>query len=95
MALAADDASLPEVRQIAERRFGAPGFGLHEGGLIGTPQAIAERLNQLQAFGFQQVVLFTHDRASDHTLASPWSNSKSTMRHARPRAIFGILRYGE
>jgi alkanesulfonate monooxygenase SsuD/methylene tetrahydromethanopterin reductase-like flavin-dependent oxidoreductase (luciferase family) len=68
MALAPDDASLPAVRQVAERRFGAPGFGLHEGGLIGTPQAIVERLNQLQALGFQQVVLFTHDRASDQTL---------------------------
>ncbi|MBV8347433.1 MAG: LLM class flavin-dependent oxidoreductase, partial [Mycolicibacterium sp.] len=31
MALAPDDASLPRVRQIAERRFGGPGFGLQEG----------------------------------------------------------------
>ena len=68
MALAPDDASLPKVRQIAERRFGGPRFGLHDGGLIGTPQAIIERLNELQALGFQQVVLFTHDRASDETL---------------------------
>ena len=68
MALAPDDASLPKVRQIAERRFGAPGFGLHEGGLIGTPGAIVERLTELQALGFQHVVLFTHDRASDQTL---------------------------
>jgi alkanesulfonate monooxygenase SsuD/methylene tetrahydromethanopterin reductase-like flavin-dependent oxidoreductase (luciferase family) len=68
MALAPDDASLPKVREIAERRFGAPGFGLHEGNLIGTPQAIVARLNELRALGFQQVVLFTHDRASDETL---------------------------
>ena len=68
MALAPDDAALPKVQQIAERRFGGPGFGLHEGGLIGTPQVIAERLNELQLLGFQQVVLFTHDRASDETL---------------------------
>ncbi len=68
MALAPDDASLPKVRQIAERRFGGPGFGLHEGGLIGTPEAIVDRLKELQALGFQQVVLFTHDRGSDETL---------------------------
>jgi alkanesulfonate monooxygenase SsuD/methylene tetrahydromethanopterin reductase-like flavin-dependent oxidoreductase (luciferase family) len=68
MAIAADDSSLPQVRQLAERRFGGPGFGLKEGGLIGTPDLIVERLNQLQLLGFQQVVLFTHDRASDQTL---------------------------
>ncbi|HZU46097.1 MAG TPA: LLM class flavin-dependent oxidoreductase [Mycobacterium sp.] len=68
MALAPEEETLPKIRQIAEKRFGAPGFGLHEGGLIGTPQAIVERLNQLQELGFQQVVLFTHDRASDETL---------------------------
>ena len=68
MALAPDEAALPSVRQTAERRFGAPGFGLHDGGLIGTPPAIVERLNQLRELGFTQVVLFTHDRASDQTL---------------------------
>lgn len=68
MALAPDDASLSKVREVAERRFGGPGFGLHEGGLIGTPPVIVARLKELQALGFQQFVLFTHDRASDETL---------------------------
>lgn len=68
MALAPNDASLPQVRQLAERRFGAPGFGLHEGGLIGTPELIIDRLNAFHLMGFRQVVLFTHDRVSDHTL---------------------------
>lgn len=68
MALAPDDATLPNVRQVAERRFGGPGFGLHDGGLVGTPPMIVERLNELRSLGFQQVVLFTHDRASDDTL---------------------------
>ena len=36
MALAPDDGSLPTVRALAEKRFGIPAFGLHEGGLIGT-----------------------------------------------------------
>jgi alkanesulfonate monooxygenase SsuD/methylene tetrahydromethanopterin reductase-like flavin-dependent oxidoreductase (luciferase family) len=68
MALAPDEASLPQVRATAERRFGIPGFGLNEGGLVGTPQVIVDRLRELQALGFQQIVLFTHDRASDQTL---------------------------
>ena len=68
MALAADDASLPAVRQLAEKRFGIPAFGLEEGGLIGTPPAIVDRLHELQELGFGQIVLFTHDRGSDETL---------------------------
>lgn len=68
MALAPDDAALPTVREVAERRFGGPGFGLHDSGLIGTPGIVIEKLHVLQDLGFQRVVLFTHDRASDETL---------------------------
>jgi len=68
MALAPDHASLPRVKEIAEKRFGGPGFGLHDGGLIGTPDVIIDRLKELGELGFQQIVLFTHDRASDDTL---------------------------
>jgi alkanesulfonate monooxygenase SsuD/methylene tetrahydromethanopterin reductase-like flavin-dependent oxidoreductase (luciferase family) len=68
MALAADEDALPGVRQLAEKRFGLPAFGLHEGGLIGTPQAIVDRLRELTDLGFGQIVLFTHDRGSDETL---------------------------
>ncbi len=68
MALAPDDDALPKVREFAEKRFGIPAFGLHEGGLIGTPPAIVDRLHELQELGFGQIVLFTHDRGSDETL---------------------------
>ncbi|CAN5694805.1 hypothetical protein BH10ACT9_BH10ACT9_00570 [soil metagenome] len=68
MALSPDTAALPAVRELAEKRFGGPGFGLQEGGLIGTPAMVVDRLDQLRALGFRQVVLFTHDRASDDTL---------------------------
>ena len=68
MALAPDDAALPAVRDLAEKRFGMPGFGLTEGGLIGTPPAIVDRLHELQDLGFGQIVLFTHDRGTDETL---------------------------
>lgn len=68
MALAPDDASLPKVRELAEKRFGGTGFGLHEGGLIGTPRVVVDRLRELRDLGFRQIVLFMHDRASDETL---------------------------
>jgi alkanesulfonate monooxygenase SsuD/methylene tetrahydromethanopterin reductase-like flavin-dependent oxidoreductase (luciferase family) len=68
MGLAPDDASLPKVRDVTERRFGIPAFGLHEGGLVGTPPAIVDRIRELRALGFGQIVVFTHDRASNETL---------------------------
>ncbi|WP_199254811.1 LLM class flavin-dependent oxidoreductase [Mycolicibacterium mengxianglii] len=68
MALAPDEATLPKVRALAEKRFGGPGFGLQEGGLVGTAAMVVERLQELRALGFGQVVLFTHDRAADETL---------------------------
>lgn len=67
-AIAPDDAALPAVRELAEKRFGAEGFGLHDTELIGTPATIADRLGDLVGLGFGQIVLFTHDRASDTTL---------------------------
>lgn len=67
-ALAPDDAALTAVRDIAEKRFGGPGFGLREAGLIGTPACVADRLRELIEMGFGQIVLFTHDRCSDQTL---------------------------
>jgi F420-dependent oxidoreductase-like protein len=68
MALAPDDDALPKIRGLAEKRFGVPAFGLNEGGLIGTPSAIVDRLHELHELGFGQIVLFTHDRGSDETL---------------------------
>ncbi len=68
LALAPDDASLPAVRAFAEKRFGGPGFGLHDARLIGTPPAVVDRLGELVGLGFGQIVLFTHDRCSDETL---------------------------
>ena len=68
MALAPDASSLPAVRGLAEKRFGGPGFGLHDTGLIGTADQIVDRLGKLAVMGFRQIVLFTHDRCSDQTL---------------------------
>ena len=68
MALAPDEESLESVRSLADKRFGGEGFGLRDTNLIGTPGFMVDRLSALVEIGFGQIVLFTHDRASDQTL---------------------------
>jgi alkanesulfonate monooxygenase SsuD/methylene tetrahydromethanopterin reductase-like flavin-dependent oxidoreductase (luciferase family) len=68
MAVAATDDEVPEVAALAERRFGGPGFGLHEAGLIGTPETIVARLRESVAKGVTLFVFFLHDRGSRRTL---------------------------
>lgn len=68
LALAPDEQSLGEVRRVAQRRFGAPGFGLEEGGFVGTPTTVIDRVGELTDLGFSHFVFFTHDRAADATL---------------------------
>ncbi|HWA64875.1 MAG TPA: LLM class flavin-dependent oxidoreductase [Mycobacteriales bacterium] len=54
--------------EVGRRRFGGPGFGLDDGGFIGTPDAIVDRVGQLVDRGFSSFVFMTHDRASTDTL---------------------------
>jgi alkanesulfonate monooxygenase SsuD/methylene tetrahydromethanopterin reductase-like flavin-dependent oxidoreductase (luciferase family) len=65
----ARDAALPEAEAVARRRFAAPGFGLDEGGFIGTPARIIERIGGLTDTGFTSFIFMTHDRVSPETLA--------------------------
>ncbi len=65
---APDDAAFAEAIAKAERRFPGPGWGLHEGGYLGTPNAIVDRIGEHAEAGFTSFVFFTHDRASDATL---------------------------
>lgn len=68
LVIAPDDASLSDALAKAERRFGSPGFGLHEGGYIGTPPAIVDRIGERIALGITSFVFFCFDRASETTL---------------------------
>ena len=52
----------------AERRFGGPGFGLHDGGYIGTPARVADRILEHRELGFTEFIFFLHDRAAPETL---------------------------
>jgi alkanesulfonate monooxygenase SsuD/methylene tetrahydromethanopterin reductase-like flavin-dependent oxidoreductase (luciferase family) len=68
LVLAPDDRSVAEAQSIAERRFGGPTWGLHEGGYIGTPTQVVDRIGQVADEGVSFFVFFTHDRADPRTL---------------------------
>lgn len=68
MVLGADDAALAEQVGKAERRFPGPGWGLHEGGYLGTPAAIVDRIGADVERGVTSFVFFTSDRAAEPTL---------------------------
>lgn len=69
MAIAPDEKSLPAVRAAAERRYGAAEFGLQDGGLVGTPDMVVERLQAYVDEGWTEFAFFLHDRAAPETLA--------------------------
>lgn len=68
LVLAPDDPSLAEARASAERRYGAPGWGLDAGGYVGTPPMVAERIAAAAERGITSFVFFTHDRGDPRTL---------------------------
>jgi alkanesulfonate monooxygenase SsuD/methylene tetrahydromethanopterin reductase-like flavin-dependent oxidoreductase (luciferase family) len=68
MAVAADEASLPAVRALAERRYPGSAFALHDGGLVGTAEQVTERLRAYIGEGWTEFALFLHDRGSVDTL---------------------------
>jgi alkanesulfonate monooxygenase SsuD/methylene tetrahydromethanopterin reductase-like flavin-dependent oxidoreductase (luciferase family) len=66
MTESADD--VDAALDMAERRYKGPGFGVREGGFIGTPPMIVARINELRAKGFDNFVFFFADRATDKSL---------------------------
>ena len=89
MALAPDNASLAEGSTSLPKSVSVyRRSDCYEGGLIGTPPAIVDRLHEPRELGFAQIVLFTHDRGSDETLelfasdvmARLWDSAPSSIR---------------
>ncbi len=68
LVLAPDDSSLREELQRAERRYRGPGWGLAEGGYVGTPNAVVDRIAAAREKGISLFIFFTHDRAAPRTL---------------------------
>lgn len=68
LALAKSPAELPQVQELARKRFGADAWNLEKGGLIGTPEQVVEKLKAKIDMGFTQFALFFHDRGEPETL---------------------------
>jgi F420-dependent oxidoreductase-like protein len=68
MVVAADDAALAEARAKGARRFPGEGWGLHEGGYVGTPNQIVDRIGEHVALGLSEFIFFLHDRGAAPTL---------------------------
>jgi alkanesulfonate monooxygenase SsuD/methylene tetrahydromethanopterin reductase-like flavin-dependent oxidoreductase (luciferase family) len=68
LVLAPDDASLVGARSLAERRHRGPAWGLEEGGFIGTPSSVVDRIGEQVDKGVSMFVFFTHDRGEPDTL---------------------------
>jgi alkanesulfonate monooxygenase SsuD/methylene tetrahydromethanopterin reductase-like flavin-dependent oxidoreductase (luciferase family) len=68
LVLAEDAAALDDAMRLADRRFGGPGWGVAEGGYVGTPDVVIERIREQVERGITFFVFFTHDRAAPETL---------------------------
>jgi alkanesulfonate monooxygenase SsuD/methylene tetrahydromethanopterin reductase-like flavin-dependent oxidoreductase (luciferase family) len=68
MVLVDHERELDDAMRLAERRFGGPGWGLHEGGYLGTPEMVVDRIRAAVERGITFFVFFTHDRADPATL---------------------------
>jgi alkanesulfonate monooxygenase SsuD/methylene tetrahydromethanopterin reductase-like flavin-dependent oxidoreductase (luciferase family) len=68
LVVAPDEASLAAARGLAERRYRGPAWGLEDGGFIGTPQAVVDRIGEQIDKGITLFVFFIHDRGEPDTL---------------------------
>ncbi len=68
LVLAADDAAADEARAVAERRYPGAGWGVDDGGFVGTPAAVVDRIGWYADQGFTLFVFFPFDRGGEATL---------------------------
>jgi alkanesulfonate monooxygenase SsuD/methylene tetrahydromethanopterin reductase-like flavin-dependent oxidoreductase (luciferase family) len=68
LVVAPDDAAVDTAREQTLRRFPGPGWGVAEGGFVGTPAAIVDRMQSYIEHGVSLFTFFLHDRATDATL---------------------------
>lgn len=68
LVLAPDEASLPEARERALRRYPGEGFGVEAGGYVGTPAQVAERMAEMRKAGIDQFIFIPYDRGKGDVL---------------------------
>jgi alkanesulfonate monooxygenase SsuD/methylene tetrahydromethanopterin reductase-like flavin-dependent oxidoreductase (luciferase family) len=68
LVLVPDASGLDEARERAARRYGGPGWGVAEGGYVGTPAMVIARMAQAVENGISMFIFFAHDRGEPATL---------------------------
>jgi alkanesulfonate monooxygenase SsuD/methylene tetrahydromethanopterin reductase-like flavin-dependent oxidoreductase (luciferase family) len=68
LVLAPDEAGVAAGRALAERRYGGPAWCLEEGGFIGTPAQVIDRIGEQVDKGISLFVFFPYDRGEEKTL---------------------------
>jgi alkanesulfonate monooxygenase SsuD/methylene tetrahydromethanopterin reductase-like flavin-dependent oxidoreductase (luciferase family) len=68
LVLTSSAASVPDALARAERRYGGPGWGLHAGGFIGTPDQVIPVIQRHVERGVSLFIFATWDRAAPETL---------------------------
>lgn len=64
LVVAPDDHALRTALERAERRYRGGGWGLHEGGFIGTPPAVVDHIGRLVDAGISLFVFLPSDRGA-------------------------------
>jgi alkanesulfonate monooxygenase SsuD/methylene tetrahydromethanopterin reductase-like flavin-dependent oxidoreductase (luciferase family) len=92
--VARDEVMLARATAIAEQRYPGPQWGLHDAGLVGTPDAVVQRLGELIELGFTEFVFFPYDRDDPSVLeilasdVLPQFARSSDRRHAQTARTF-------
>jgi alkanesulfonate monooxygenase SsuD/methylene tetrahydromethanopterin reductase-like flavin-dependent oxidoreductase (luciferase family) len=68
LVLAADETALATALEKASHRYAGPGWGLEDGGYVGTPQQLVDHIGAMRARGIDEFVFFPSDRGTGDTL---------------------------
>jgi alkanesulfonate monooxygenase SsuD/methylene tetrahydromethanopterin reductase-like flavin-dependent oxidoreductase (luciferase family) len=68
LVLAADEAGLAAARAVADRRYAGPAWQVEEGGFVGTPAAVVDRIGECVAKGITLFIFLPFDRGHEETL---------------------------
>jgi alkanesulfonate monooxygenase SsuD/methylene tetrahydromethanopterin reductase-like flavin-dependent oxidoreductase (luciferase family) len=68
LVLAADERALTAAMEKAAQRYAGPGWGLEDGGYVGTPPQLVEHIDTMRARGIDEFVFFPSDRGTGDTL---------------------------
>lgn len=68
LVLADNDHALASARSLTEHRYAGPAWGVQDGGFVGTPTAVVDRIGAYVDKGITHFVFFPYDRGGESTL---------------------------